>query len=481
MDKEILINATPSETRIALIESGIVQEIQIERAAHKGKVANIYKGHVVRVLPGMQAAFVEIGLDRTAFLHVSDLAVVNGQQTVDIQKYIHEGQDLLVQIIKDPLGSKGARLTTQLTLSSRYLVYLPLSNQSGISKRIDDEDKRAHLLSLVQEQMEKFGGGYIIRTAAQSIEDEKLLADIEFLRTLWRVIQSRAKDPGKNHLIHADLPLALRVLRDQITPELKKVTIDCAQLYREAIDFAERFIPSLENKITYYQEEQGIFEHYQIEAEINKALSRKVLLKSGGYLVIEQTEAMTVIDVNTGGYVGHRNVEETLLKTNLEAAQAIARHLRLRNIGGIIIIDFIDMAGEEYRQQLLVVLENALAKDYTKTTISGISSLGLVQMTRKRSRENLANILCEICPTCRGCGQVKTPQTVSYEIFREIIRLSKKILAQGFIILASQEVIDYIYQMEAVNLAELQKELAKEIKFQIEIAYTQEQYDVIIT
>lgn len=479
MEEQILINVTPRETRIALLEGGILQEIQIERACRKGRAGNIYKGKITRVLPGIQAAFVDIGLERTAFLHVSDLAVDADKQSLNIRDYVYEGQELLVQIIKDPIGSKGARLSTQITLSSRYLVFLPLSNHLGLSKRIENEAERERLTHLFSEVMRDSDGGFIVRTAAETVTNEKLLADISFLKTLWQVIQKRANELKAGNLLHADLPLAFRVLRDQVSLQLAKVIIDTEEFYREAVDFAKRFIPHLVDKIEYYQGDKGLFEQYNIEQEIDKALARKVPLKSGGYLIIDQTEAMTIIDVNTGGYVGRNNVAETLLKTNIEAAQIIARQLRLRNIGGIIIIDFIDMQNEQHREQLLQVLEAALTKDYTKTILCGISSLGLVQMTRKRTRENLAHILCETCPTCQGRGLIKTAETVCYEIFRELLRIAKQHDGKGYIILATQEVIDYIYEKEANSLANLEQHLEKEIKFQVETSYTQEQYDII--
>lgn len=479
MEEQLLINVTPREVRIAQIENGILQEIQIERANSKGRVANIYKGRVSRVLPGIQAAFVDIGLERTAFLHVSDLAIEADKQTLNIQDHIYEGQELLVQIIKDPLGAKGARLSTQITLSSRYIVYLPLSSHFGLSKRIEDEEERQRLHELFEQQMQKQQGGYIVRTAAEYIDNERLVADIRFLHTLWQIIQKRAKELKAGNLLHADLPLALRALRDRVSPQLSKIIIDDQEFYRGAIDFAQRFIPQLYNKIEYYQGEKSLFEQYHIEQEIDKALARKVSLKSGGYLIFDETEAMTIIDVNTGAYVGRNSVAETLLKTNIEAAQIIARQLRLRNIGGIIIIDFIDMQEIEHREQLLQVLESSLAKDHTKTILCGISALGLVQMTRKRTRENLAHILCEPCPICKGRGQVKTVETVCYEIFRELLRMAKQTSEQNYIILASQEIIDYIYEKEYSSLNNLQQDLQKEIKFQVENSYTQEQYDII--
>jgi ribonuclease G len=486
MSEEILVNVTPRETRVALVENGVLQELLIERASRRGLVGNIYKGRVCRVLPGMQAAFVEIGLDRTAFLHASDIAATTplreGEERkppLGIMELLRDGQEVLVQVIKDPLGTKGARLTTQITIPSRYLVFLPGTRTVGVSQRIEDEQERSRLRDIVRSWLTEGGEGYIIRTAAEGVSAEQLDADREFLRRLWTSIQERAQTQAAGDIVHEDLPLVLRTLRDLVGSEVEKVRIDSRETYERVCQFAEKFVPELPEQISLYTGERPIFDLYGVEDEIQKALQRRVQLKSGGHLVIDQTEAMATIDVNTGAFVGHRNLEETIFKTNLEAAQAIARQLRLRNLGGIIIIDFIDMSEPEHRRQVLRALERALENDHAKSYICEVSSLGLVEMTRKRTRESLEHVLCEPCPTCDGRGSVKTPETVCYEIFREILREARLFDAQQFLVLASQETVDRLLDEESRSVAELEEFVGKPIKFQVESLYTQEQFDVV--
>ncbi len=486
MSEEILINVTPRETRVALIENGVLQEVLIERTRRRGLVGNIYKGRVCRVLPGMQAAFVDIGLDRAAFLHASDIlprnpeggAVAGGE--IDISELLKEGQELTVQVIKDPLGTKGARLTTQSTLPSRYLVFIPTVANVGISQKIEDEAERIRLRDIIQLFMaEQDEGGYIVRTAAEGASAEALRADMIFLRKLWASICERERTAAPGSVVYEDLPLNVRIMRDVLDAHVEKVRIDSRESYQRVLRFTEMFMPGLAVEIEYYPGERPIFDLYGVEDEIHKALDRKVQLKSGGYLIFDQTESMTTIDVNTGGYVGHRNLEETIFKTNLEAAQAIARQLRLRNLGGIIIVDFIDMTQEDHKRQVLRAFEKYLEKDHAKTHISEVSTLGLVEMTRKRTRESLEHILCEECPTCGGRASLKTPETVCYEIFREILRESRQYDAQQLLVLASQEVVDLLLDEESDSLAELEAFIGKPIKFQVEALYTQEQYDVV--
>lgn len=487
MSEEILINVTPRETRVAVIENGVVQEIYIERTAQRGIVGNIYKGKVSRVLPGMQAAFIEIGLSRAAFLHISDIikcpneeleARMSDQQT--ITDLLHEGQEILVQVIKDPLGSKGARLTTCITIPSRYLVLLPNENTIGVSSKIELEQERLRLKEVVQQLSEDSNGqGYIIRTAGEGANESALQADQQFLAKLWQSIFNRISTVKSGSIVYEDLPLASRTLRDIVTEKIEKIRIDSREGYQKLCYFAGQFMPELKARVEYYPGERPIFDLYSVEDEIQKSLGRKVLLKSGGYLIFDQTEAMTTVDVNTGAYVGHRNLEETIFKTNLEAAQAIVRQLRLRNIGGIIIIDFIDMVEEEHKRQVLRALEKTLEKDYAKSQITEVSSLGLVEMTRKRTRESLEHILCETCHTCTGRGSVKTAETVCYEIFREIIREARQYEAQQLLVLASQGVVDLLIDEESDSLAELEEFVGVPIRFQVESLYTQEQYDVV--
>ena len=487
MSEEILINVTPRETRVALVENGVLQEIYIERAGRRGLVGNIYLGKVCRVLPGMQAAFVDVGLERAAFLHASDVEARAGDGgeggtpgSSDITQLLHEGQALSVQVIKDPLGTKGARLTTQITIPSRYLVFIPQVSNVGISQKIEDEAERVRLRDVIQLFMtEQDGGGYIARTAAEGASAEALRADMLFLRKLWQSISEKQRPKKTGTVIYEDLPLSVRVMRDMVDEQIERVRVDSRESHQRVQQFCKQFMPELEARVEYYPGERPIFDIYAVEDEIHKALDRKVQLKSGGYLIIDQTEAMTTADVNTGGYVGHRNLEETIFKTNLEASQAIARQLRLRNLGGIIIIDFIDMQQEEHKRQVLRALEKCLDKDHVRTHITEVSSLGLVEMTRKRTRESLEHVLCETCPTCNGRGSLKTAETACYEIFREILRESRQFDAEQLLVLASQEVVDLLLDEESTSLAELEAFIGKPIKFQVEALYTQEQYDVV--
>jgi ribonuclease G len=481
--EEILVNVTPREVRAALVESGVLQELFVERATRRGLISNIYKGRVSRVLPGMQAAFVEIGLDRTGFLHASDIIsrgpVAEGAEQ-GVQDLVREGEELLVQVLKDPLGTKGARLTTFVTLPSRYLVFMPRGQGIGVSARIEDEEERTRLRSLMEDlSADSSSGGFIVRTAAEGASRDALRADMLFLGKLWEVIAEGAARAPAARLVYEDLPLGLRILRDLLGPDIERVRVDSATLCRRMQGFAEKFVPELAAKIEAYGGDRPIFDLYGIEDEIARALERRVPLKSGGYLVIEQTEAMTTIDVNTGAYVGHRNLEETIFKTNLEAAQAIARQIRLRNLGGIIIVDFIDMEEEEHRVQVLQALEKALAKDHARNQITEVSRLGLVEMTRKRTRESLEHLLCRPCPTCGGRGSVKTAETVCYEIFRDILRQARQFDFQELLVLAHPEVVERLVDEESTSLAELEETTGRPVRLQAEALYAQDQYDVV--
>ncbi len=485
MSEEILINVTPQETRVAVVENGVVQEVHIERARTRGIVGNVYRGQVARVLPGMQAAFVNIGLERAAFLHASDVREAgDGNGAPPIHELLKEGQEVVVQVVKDSIGTKGARLTMQITLPGRYLVYMPYSRHIGVSQRIGDDAERERLRALLRatlgERAAEEEGGYILRTLAETATEEEIEADVRYLKRVWAACQERIRDAASGALIHEDLPLALRAMRDLVSGNVEKIRIDSRETYLKAIDFAIQFIPELAERIEYYPGERPIFDLYSVEDEIQKALQRKVMLKSGGYLVIDQTEAMTTIDVNTGGYVGRKNHEETLFKTNLEAAQAIARQLRLRNLGGIIIVDFIDMAEPEHRRQVLRALEKALSRDRTKVHMTEMSPLGLVELTRKRTRESLERVLCQPCPVCQGRGTVKTPQTVCYEIFREILREARQYGADEYLVLAAPVVVDMLMDEEAAGLMKLQEFIGKPIHVKPEPLYSQEQYDVVL-
>jgi ribonuclease G len=488
MSTEILINAGTHEARAAVVENGVLQEVFLERSSRRGLISNIYKGRVSRVLPGMQAAFVEIGMERTAFLHASDIfdprheaTGIEAPRTENIRSLVAEGNEILVQVVKDPLGTKGARLTTYITLPSRYLVYMPQGRGVGVSARIEDEAERERLRSAVLAGLEPDeNAGYIVRTAAEDAPPEALRADMIYLRRLWEFVRQKGLRTDPGHLVHADLPLHLRILRDLLRPDFERVLVDQANAHREMREFAGAFIPEIMPRIELYEERRPIFELHHVEEEIQKALDRKVSLKSGGYLIIDQTEAMTTIDVNTGAFVGHRNLEETIFRTNLEAAVTIARQLRLRNLGGIIIIDFIDMEEPEHRRQVLQALERALGDDHVKTNISSVSPLGLVEMTRKRTRESLEHLLCQACPTCEGRGFVKTAETVCYEVFREILRQARQFECQQLMVLAHQDVIERLLDEESSALGELELVTGIPIRLQAESLYGVDQYDVVL-
>ena len=491
MSEEILINVTSAETRVALIENGLLQEIFIERNNNKGHVGDIFRGKVIRVMPGMEAAFVDIGLEKAAFIHVSDIALLdaNGLETREeaakpIDELVREGQYLIVQVAKDAISTKGARLTTHLTLPSRNLVYLPRSSHIGVSQRLEDEGVREGLLTQLNTSLEKEDwpnrGGFIIRTAAEGASESEFIEDIRFLKRLWLKVEKRIKRDDGIKTLYREIPLYMRTIRDLITPQVEKIRIDSTQSYEEIIQFLADFVPDLKTAIEIYQEPRPIFDVYGVEDEIDRALGRQVKLKSGGDLIIDQTEAMTTVDVNTGGYIGSRNHAETILKTNLEAATAIARQLRVRNLGGIIIVDFIDMIEPEHQRQVHRTFAKALEKDRAKTAITDISELGLVEMTRKRTRESLGQTLHSDCPVCHGRGSLKSAETVCYEIFREILRIAKAYDNAVLLVMASQIVVDRLLDEESGTLAELEDLVAKTVKFEVEPMYTQEQFDVVL-
>lgn len=488
MSAEILINITPMETRVALVENGVVQEVAVERSRRLGLVGNIYKGKVVRVLPGMQAAFVDIGLEKAGFLHVDDIASPRdlekqGEGPADIRQLLREGQETVVQVMKDPIGSKGARLSARLSLSSRYLVYMPGSGHIGVSQRIEGDHERERLKQELARGLAENGaqddGGYILRTAAEGVGSDELAGEVGFLSRVWGLVQGSIKTTRGIACLYEDLPLALRVLRDMMRPGVEKIRVDSREVHGQLLHFADRVSPELATLIEHYPGERPLFYLYNIEDEINRALERRVDLKSGGYLVIDQTEAMTTVDVNTGGFVGHRNLGETIFKTNLEAASAIARQLRLRNLGGIIIIDFIDMEDPEHRRQVMRTLEKGLEKDRAKTGVTTVSELGLVEMTRKRTSESLGQILCEPCPVCAGRGRLKSPETVCYDILREILRESRAFECEKILVLASPVVIDRLLDEDSANVADLEEFIGRPIQFRVENLYIQEQYDII--
>jgi ribonuclease G len=489
---EILVNVAPRETRAAILENAVVQELHIERTSRRGLVSNLYKGRVSRVLPGMQAAFVEIGLERTAFLHAADIARAASDDTLlnsaptslpaveDIRRLVNSGDDILVQVIKDPIGTKGARLTTFVALPSRYLVYMPHGVGVGVSARIEGEAERSRLKTLLTELLTNGGGGYIVRTAAQGASADSLREDMGYLAKLWEHVRTRAAEVPPGTVVHEDLPLSLRILRDELARGVSRVLVDSPREFARMREFAAAFMPEAAPVIELYPGPRPIFDLNGVEEEVARALDRKVPLKSGGHLVIDQTEAMTTIDVNTGAYVGHRNLEETIFRTNLEAAVSIARQLRLRNLGGIIIIDFIDMRDEPHRRAVLAALERALAGDRAQTHIVSLSPLGLVEMTRKRTRESLEHVLCEPCPSCEGRGFIRTPETVCNEIFREIVRQSRQFASRELLILAHQDVVDRLLDEESATLGELEAQVGRPIRLQVEGLYGVDQYDVVL-
>jgi ribonuclease G len=482
VNEQILINVTPQESRVAIMEQGAVQELHVERVSNRGLVGNVYLGRVGRVLPGMQSAFIDVGLSRAAFLHVADLwaSNKNGEQK-PIERLLHEGQTLVVQVIKDPIGSKGARLSTQISIAGRLLVYLPGDQHIGISQRIEDEVEREHLREKVHQLMPPGEtGGFIVRTVAETATDEELTADIEYLIKLWRGIIEKSKTAAAQSVLYQDLDLTLRVLRDLVTRDTERIIVDSRETHVKMVDFAEHYTRQSLSVLEHYTGERPLFDLFGVEDEIERALERRVDLKSGGYVIVDQTEALTTVDVNTGGFVSGRSFDDTIFKTNLEATQAIARQLRLRNLGGIIIVDFIDMDNDEHQTAVLAEFRKALTRDRTKITVNGFTQLGLVEMTRKRTRESLAHVLCEACPTCSGRGEIKTAQTVCYEILREVMRSARQFDAKEFRILASQTVIDRFLDEESQGMTSLEDFIGKTISLSVETAYTQEQYDVIL-
>ncbi|MBP7566157.1 MAG: ribonuclease G [Burkholderiaceae bacterium] len=484
MQQDILVNWSPQETRVAVVENGAVQELHVERALERGLVGNVYLGKVTRVLPGMQSAFIDIGLERAAFLHVADLHTshgpqVGGQPQVPIEKQVFEGQALMVQVIKEPIGTKGARLSSQISIAGRLLVFLPQDEHIGVSQKIPADQRdalRARLTQLAGPQ----GGGFILRTNGEDSSDAELAEDIAYLRKTWARIREAATRLPPTSILHQDLNLLQRVLRDLAGDETQTVRIDSREQFELLMAFGREFMPKGAAKLQLYKGERPIFDLFSVDEEIARALGRRVDLKSGGYLIVDQTEALTTIDVNTGGFVGARNFDDTIFKTNLEAAQAIARQLRLRNLGGIIIADFIDMVREDHRDAVLAEFRKQLARDRVKTMTGGFSQLGLVEMTRKRTRESLAHMLCEACPACQGQGIVKTARTAAYDILREILREARQFNPREFRIVASPRVVELFLDEESQHLAGLSDFIGKPISLQAEAAMGQAQYDIVL-
>lgn len=491
MSDEILVNFTPMETRAVLLESGATQDIYIERATSRGIVGNIYAGKVVRVLPGMQAAFVDIGVERTSFIHVSDLVAMQGSEPPGkpgdadaISAHLHEGQKIIVQVTRDPLGTKGAQVTTELSISTRYLVLLPQNDHIGVSQLIQDPLERTRLQHALAQAVEAEGidknHGFILRTAAEGVAEQELAADLRFLQRLWSTVSQRARESATPQLLYADLPLHLRIVRDLARSSVGRIVVDNGACFATLQEFCHDYVPEVAGMLELYSGERPLFEMHGVEDDIQRALGRRVELKSGGYLVIDQTEAMTTVDVNTGSFVGKRNQAETIFKTNLEAAAALGRQLRMRNLGGIIIVDFIDMQDAEHRRQVHRALEKILQRDPARYQITGVSQLGLVEMTRKRTRDSLEHVLCEECPVCQGRGVVKSAETVCYDIFREIMRDARAYENAALMVVAAQSVVDRLLDEEAAHLADLAGYIGKTISLRAEPLYRQEQFDIVL-
>ncbi len=500
MPSQIIVNAGREETRVALLENGLVTEIYIDRKKDRGIAGNVYKGRVMKVLPGMQAAFVDIGIEKSAFLYVGDIFDSASEYTPmmdddslelevepkrrrqhpgSIEDLIQEGQEVMVQVAKEPISTKGARVTTYISIPGRYLVMMPGVNHIGVSRRIENGEERKRLREIVG-RLRKPNTGYIIRTASAGKSEEEFTADIEFLARLWENIHRKRERSAAPALVHNELDLVFRIVRDVFTGDVDRMVIDSPDEYQRVKEFLDSYIPRLSRRVKPYDEDDPIFDHYGVEIEISRALGRKVWLKSGGYIIIDQTEALTTIDVNTGRYVGKRTLEDTILKTNLEAVREIAYQLRLRNIGGIIILDFIDMEREDNRRKVYAALQEALSHDKAKTTLSHISPLGLIEMTRKRIRESLGRTLCEPCPYCDGRGYVKSSRTICYEVFRELRRAFGSAEEKKALVTVNSVVADMLYEEERQGVEELERLFGKKIVIKADPNLHQEQYEVVM-
>ena len=510
MSNELFINARAHETRVALVENGVVVELHIERKTGRELMGSIYCGRVVRVLPGMQAAFVNIGLERTAFLYVADVhnefmeleqnmirdnkaAMASNsldfsplhsdqahQNSFQIEDLLHEGQDIMVQVAKEPIGSKGARVTSHISLPGRHLVLMPTVNHIGVSRRIEEKEERERLKEIVQ-KIRPNGLGFIVRTVSEGATEEKLKSDMDFLVQLWSNIQTKMKKGSGPRLLYKDLSISLRAVRDLFTREVDRLTIDSAEDYKDLMDFIATFVPRLKYSVELYEGSEPMLEAFGIEMEISRALENKIWLKSGGYIVIEQTEALTAIDVNTGRYVGKRNLEETILKTNLEAVKEIAYQLRFRNIGGLIVIDFIDMEKKANRERVSTVFKEVLSKDKAKTNVLPMSDLGLIEMTRKRTRANLNRLLTEPCFYCEGKGTLKSKRTICYEIFRDLEREGPTSEKGGHVyVLVNPEIENFLREEEQESIIDLEKRISKGIVVIAKNNFHLEQYEISV-
>jgi ribonuclease G len=498
MAREIVINATKHESRIAVLDEGQVVELWVERTRHRTIVGNIYKGRVTKVLPGMQSAFVDLGLERDAFLYVSDViedledfehetsdemsfddAVQQPSSRPEISDLLREGQEIVVQVSKDTIAGKGARITSHTTLPGRFLVYMPTVNHIGVSRRIENEDERARLKLLLERIRPAAPGGFIVRTAGEQREEEEFRADLRYLTELWEQIKRRAEKASAPTAIHHDLDLVLRTIRDVLSPEFKSVWVDDIDQYQRVVEFLNQIQPNLVSRVRLYRRDEPIFDEFGVEAEIAKALKSKVWLKSGGYIVINQTEALVAIDVNTGKYVGKKNLEETVFRTNIEAAKEIVRQVRLRDLGGIIVLDFIDMEDPENRAKLFEALENEIRKDRSKTKILQISEFGLIEMTRKRVRQSLERSLTQACPYCGGSGRIKSNTTISLEILRELMKLRDFHEGQDVIVRVNPIVYQSLHASTDPIFEEIERNLGVHLVFKPDDSLHHEQFDVM--
>jgi ribonuclease G len=507
MTNELVINARPHETRVALVENGVVVELYVNRGSEQELMGNIYLGRVVRVLPGMQAAFVDIGIDKPAFLYVTDVyndvrhweqvMVQEGEEEnneesqrpvrmrnlknfdINIEGLLQEGQEIMVQVSKEPIGTKGARLTSYITLAGRHLVFMPTIDHIGISRKIEEEKERTRLKKIIQE-LRQPGEGFIVRTVSERAPKEKLKSEMEFLGRLWNTIQKRKEAASAPSLVHKELSITLRAVRDLFTKEIDRLVIDSREEYQSIMEFIENFVPTLRYSVELYEGREPLFDSYGIEMELSRALEKKIWLKSGGYVVIESTEALATIDVNTGSYVGKRNLEETIVKTNLEAVKEIAYQIRLRNIGGIIVIDFIDMERESDRERVFLALREALEKDRAKTTVLKMSELGLIEMSRKRTRENINLFLTEPCFYCEGRGRLKSPTTVCYDIFRDLEREMASGDGGKVYLLVNPEIERVLKEDERDSVVELEKKINRRIIIIGKEDFHLEQYEVSV-
>lgn len=504
MPSEILINVRPNESRVAYLENGTLVDLKIERKTSPTLVGSVHRGKVIRVLPGMQAAFVDIGLDRAAFLYVGDVrggmdgepgelfdpdahshaaSAERDTQTLEsankpkIQDLLNEGQWILVQVAKDPLGSKGARITTHISLPGRNVVFMPTLAHLGVSRRIEDQNERERLRKIVEAIQPS--GGVIVRTAGEGATEAGLRFDIDYLHRLWQEVQRNYEKRNKPGLVHAEPDVELRALRDLLNEDVEKVIVDDEESHKKVTAFISQFMPKFKNKVSLYTEARPLFDIYEIDLEISRSLERRSWLKSGGYIVVDEAEALVVIDVNTGKFVGKKDFEDTILKTNLEAVREIAHQLRIRNCGGIIIIDFIDMEREAHREKVLTSLREELQKDRARTTVVSMSNLGLVEMTRKRIRPSLVKTLCEPCPYCDGKSYVKQKSTIAHEIFRDLEREGRNANERATTVVhCHADVGDYIYEEETERLEDVERRIGRNIVFKLEPEFHREQYEI---